>query len=143
MFSLSQSILKFVWYFFPVTVLWNSLLRYKILHISHLMLPDLYIPFSSSLESRTFSFDDTTWSFSVFGLRNANRGGDGNMELNLGERIVCLCTLFNVLWTLFSTGWYVKTKVRLSFLSRFSCFFSRFLYSFNKLFGSHYVPFPS
>ena len=132
-----------MWYHFPVTVLWNSLLRYKTLHIPQLMLPHLYMPFSSSLESRIFSFDLTKWSFSVFGLRNATRGGDGNTAFNLRERIVCLCAFFNISWTLFSAGWYVKTKVRLSFLSCFSCFLTDFLYSWSELFESHYEPFLS
>ena len=69
---------------FPVTVLWNLLLRYKTFHISQLMLPHLFVPFSSSLQSPIFSFDLTKWSFSVFGLQNATRGGDDNMTLHLG-----------------------------------------------------------
>ena len=86
----------------------------------------IYISFTLSLESRIFNLDLTKKSFSVFGLRNATREGDGKTESNLGEWIVYLCALFNIWWTLFSAGWYVKTKVRLSFLSCFSHFLDRF-----------------
>ena len=144
-----------MWCHYPVTVLQNTLHIWQyythyiscnifyILHISQWVSPHLYIPFSSSLKSCIFSFDLTKWSFSFFGLQKATRQVDKNTALNLGELAVSLCAFFNILWALFSAGWYVRIKVRLSCLSCLSRFLTDFLYSWNKPFGSHYEPFLS
>ena len=55
----------------------------KILQMSQFLLPQIKIPLSSSQSG--LSFERTSLSPKVLGLRNATRGGFGKMAFNVGE----------------------------------------------------------
>ena len=90
---LLQSNLKFILYFFPVLVLWNSLPSFKTLHISQFECPHLYTP-GSSLS--TLNLERTKQSPKVLGFRNASLGGDGNTPDNLCEFNTDLCAFLRI-----------------------------------------------
>ena len=80
--------------------------------MSQFLLPQIKIPLSSSQSG--LSFERTSLSPKVLGLRNATRGGFGKMAFNVGEFSKIQWADFKISNMMYKAGWKIKTDVRLS-----------------------------